>query len=67
MKEDRYLSTAEVAKLTGRKYQTWANERHEGRGIPYYKVGRSVRYKLSDVIAFMESHRVNPEARREAL
>ena len=67
MKEDRYLSTVEVVNLTGRKYQTWANERHEGHGIPYYKVGRSVRYKLSDVLAFMEQHRIDPEVRREGV
>jgi hypothetical protein len=49
----------------GRKLQTLANERHQGRGLPYYKVGSSVRYKLADVIRFMERHRVDPDARRE--
>lgn len=57
---DRYLMPKEVEKLTGFKLQSLANARHKGRGLPYYKVGRSVRYKLSDVISFMEHHRVNP-------
>lgn len=62
--EKMYLTPPEVEKFTGRKLQTLANERHQGRGLPYYKVGSSVRYKLADVIAFMERHRVDPEARR---
>ncbi|GEM_PF-454308 len=63
METDRYLTTAEVVQITGRAYQTWANERFNGLGVPYYKVGRSIRYKLSDIISFMEKHRVDPEAR----
>jgi hypothetical protein len=61
MEQDRYLTTAEVVRITGRKYQTWANERHQGRGVPYYKVGRSIRYKLSDILDFMERCRIDPE------
>ena len=67
MEQDRYLTTAEVVQITGRKYQTWANERHQGRGVPYYKVGRSIRYKLSDILDFMERCRIDPEARRETV
>jgi hypothetical protein len=65
MEQDRYISPAEVERIIGRRLQTLANERHLGRGIPYYKVGHSVRYKLADVLNFMERHRIDPEARRE--
>lgn len=65
MQIDRYLTPLEVEKLTGRKCQTLANERYRGEGIPYYKVGASIRYKLSDVISFMEQHRVVPEGQQE--
>ena len=65
--EKMYLTPLEVEKFSGRKLQTLANERHQGRGLPYYKVGSSVRYKLADVISFMERHRIDPEARREAV
>ena len=34
------------------------NERFIGKGIPYIKVGRSVRYNLDDVIDFMESRKI---------
>jgi hypothetical protein len=62
--EERYLTPLEVEKLTGRKLQTLANERYRGEGIEYYKIGSSVRYKLSDVLAFMERHRIDPGSRR---
>ena len=65
MEQDLYIPPVEVERITGRKLQTLANERYRGRGIPYYKVGSSIRYKLADVISFMERHRVDPEARRE--
>ena len=61
--ETRYLTPLEVEKITGRKLQTLANERSRGEGIPYYKLGSSVRYKLADVLSFMEQHRVEPGAR----
>ncbi len=65
MEGDRYLIPAEVAKITNRQLQTLANDRYLRKGIPYYKVGRSIRYKMSDVLAFMEQHRVEPEGRWE--
>jgi len=65
METERYLTPLEVEKFSGRKLQTLANERNRGVGLPYYKVGSSVRYKLADVITFMERHRIDPEARGE--
>ena len=48
----------EVAEITGRALSTLINERFLGKGIPYIKIGKSVRYKYEDVIEFMESNRV---------
>ncbi len=64
MEADRWVEPIEVENITGKKLQTLANERYRGTGIPYYKLGASVRYKLSDVLRYMEQHRVDPEARR---
>lgn len=58
----KYINEKEVSEIIGRALPTLRNDRHLGRGIPYSKVGRSVRYLLSDVINFMESRRVDPEA-----
>ena len=64
MEIDRWVEPMEVERITGKKLQTLANERYRGTGIPYYKVGASVRYKLADVLSFMERHRIDPEARQ---
>lgn len=54
-----YLNEMEVAALTGRAVSTLRNERHLRRGIPYHVVGqRSIRYRLTDVMKFMESQRI---------
>ncbi len=54
----QYLTEKEVAQLTRRALQTLRNERAAGKGIPYIKVGRSVRYSLADVIRHMEERKV---------
>jgi hypothetical protein len=54
-----YLNEVEVSTLTGRAISTLRNERHLRRGLPYLKIGkRSVRYKLQDVLSFMEGRRI---------
>ena len=54
----KYISEVEVSKITGRALSTLRNERSRGKGIPYIKVGRSVRYNFNDVIDFMESCKI---------
>lgn len=61
--QNRYLTTDEVASLTGLAPQTLHNHRHRGIGIPYVKLQRAVRYSLSDVLDFMHSKRIDPESR----
>ena len=56
-----YWKEEHVSDCTEFKVQTLRNHRHEGRGIPYLKIGRSIRYKPSDVRAFMEKCRIDPE------
>ena len=57
--ETRYVNENQVSKITGRAVQSLRNDRFLKKGIPYIKVGRSVRYDLRDVIDFMESHRID--------
>ena len=42
----------------GNIISTLRNERFLGKGIPYIKIGISVRYKYEDVIEFMEAKRI---------
>jgi hypothetical protein len=54
----RYIDEREVSRITGRALPTLRNDRHRGQGVPYYKFGRQVRYKISDVLDFAESNRI---------
>jgi hypothetical protein len=56
-----YLNEFEVAKIIGLAVQTLRNWRFIGKGIPYTKAGRSVRYELGDVLEFMKARRVEFE------
>ena len=59
--EREYLNEKEVAQLTGRALSTLRNERHQGKGFAYVKIGRSVRYPKAEVIAFMEARKIKTE------
>jgi hypothetical protein len=61
-KHFKFLTPRQVNEMTGIALQTLANARHRRRGIPYSKIGASIRYSLADVVNFMESHRIDPEA-----
>jgi len=37
---------------------TLANERYLNVGVPYIKFGKRVRYRLDDVVAYLENQRV---------
>lgn len=62
LQQFRYLTEKEVAAITGRAVQTLRNDRYKGQGFAYIKFGRSIRYRLSDILATMDSHRIEPEA-----
>ncbi len=57
----RYLTEKEVAEITGRALSTLRNERFMGKGIPYIKIGKSVRYRLDDVTKFMDDRRIDTQ------
>jgi len=57
--DQRYLNEVQVSEMTGRALSTLRNERFNRCGIPYIKIGRSVRYSLQDVIEFMESRKIS--------
>ena len=60
-----WLSEKAVSQLTGILVSTLQKNRFYRRGIPYSKVGRSVRYAVHDVELFMNSHRIT--MKKEAL
>lgn len=52
---DPLLSDRDVEKITGRARSTLQKDRVTGTGIPFVRIGRLVRYRQSDVSAFLDS------------
>ncbi len=50
---DQLLSDRDVEKITGRAQSTLQKDRVAGRGIRFIRIGRLVRYRRSDVDAYL--------------
>ena len=54
----KYLDENSVSNITGIALSSLRNQRHERRGIPFCKIGRSIRYKLTDIEKYMDDRRI---------
>ena len=63
MPEDRYIKSKEAAKILGLKEGTLANWRCHRKGPKPYKIGRYLRYLLSEVVAWPKSGEDSPEGK----
>jgi len=54
LEEQRLLNTAEAAKFLNRAENTLRIARIRGNGPAYRKFGRTVRYTIEDLIAYVE-------------
>lgn len=52
------MDTKELAELLGLNEMTLYNWRREGKGPPYIRVGRRIRYKRADVDEWLQKERV---------
>ena len=57
----KFLTDEEVAKRLNLSVQTLRNWRCMGKGLPYVKFGRAIRYDINDVDAFSSARRVVPQ------
>ena len=55
---EQYLPETLVSEITGMSVATLRNHRWLGKGIPYIKIGRTVRYQESEVLAYLDQLRV---------
>lgn len=55
---EHYIDETEVSRIAGRAVSSLRNDRSLGKGIPYVKNGRSVRYSIKDVLEYMEARKV---------
>lgn len=58
---DRLLNTKQASDYLNVNDKSLANSRHTGTGIqvPYIKMGKIVRYKLSDLQSYIEDNTFN--------
>jgi hypothetical protein len=54
------LEEGEYAALTGRQVQAVRNERAKGLGPAFVKIGRCVKYRRADVVAYINAQTVRP-------
>lgn len=55
---DKLLTQQQVVELTGMSPAWFEMSRFKGTGIPYVKIGRSVRYRQQDIDKFIFDHLV---------
>ena len=58
--DDRCLKTSDVAEYLGLSAKTLKTYRADGLGPAFVKIGRMVRYRLSDVKKWRDSRVYNP-------
>lgn len=57
------LNEKQAAKYLGlQNKQTLANWRHMRKGPAYCRVGRRIIYRLEDLDAYLNTHRIDPES-----
>jgi hypothetical protein len=61
MLEPLAINEYEAARILAKSVQSLRNERHLRKGCPYIKIGKCVRYLLSDLIDYLNENRIDPE------
>lgn len=59
--EETWLTETEVASITSLSLSKLRSDRHKCRGLPYYKIGKAVRYRLLDLKEHLETCRITPD------
>ena len=54
------MTERETALLVGKSVSTLRNDRCLGRGVAYFKIGKTVRYRRGEVLKWLEAQRVEP-------
>jgi hypothetical protein len=54
--DEKLLTEKQLAKRHQRSPKTLRNDRVKGAYIPFIRIGRHIRYRLSDVLAYENAH-----------
>ena len=61
LSEFQLLTEKEVSSLLKSALQSLRNDRSKGRGLPYYKLGKSVRYSLADIDNYLSARKISTD------
>lgn len=61
LRDPEYISECELAGRIGIAAHTLANWRFLGKGFPYFRIGRTIRYRRKDVSLYIKQRKVNPK------
>lgn len=64
VKNNAVVNEHGASAYVGLAVQSLRNRRFKGEQPPYFKIGRSVRYRVDDLEEFLMNHRIDPEAAR---
>ncbi len=59
---ERAIRVADVGRILGQAEITVHQQRARGEGPPFFRVGRSIRYRLGDVLAYRDARVVGRKA-----
>lgn len=57
----KYLTESEAAEMIGLSKRALQTQRLRRKGLPYYKLGRRVLYKVADIEQHMNNNRIAAE------
>jgi len=58
LRKGEFVTEEAAAEIIGLSVSTLRLNRFKKIGIPYYKMGRSVRYSIKDIHEFIKAHKV---------
>ena len=53
------MTTAEVADFIRASKQSLDQDRYLGRGLPYVRIGRKIRYRKEDVLEYLDANTIS--------
>ena len=62
MKFQNFINEERLSQVTGKSKKTLQQDRWKGIGVPYYKIGGSVRYSETDVQNYLDGVRIETKA-----
>ena len=55
-----FYNEKEISQITGLSVKRLQLDRHRRQGLPYHKLGRSIRYKLDEVLERLDMNKIEP-------